>query len=242
MESPNHLLKQLYISFFHRRIPPKYLEAVFNLLDGREFNPTDFDFRIYDDVIVMFRELENLREHGHRVALVAAFTETPGNKKNRRALDNLRIGYPLCRKIGKQGICEEYSDLDIYKGLELEVYWLMDERTEYPDYWMGKLDPLKYCASIYGAQGFEAEYVGVIWCRDLIWRNGWKVNPKPITDNIGNTFSLAKLARSNPKQALKLLKNRYLILLTRGTKGTFIFFEDFETAEYVKSLIGISSQ
>lgn len=59
----------------------------------------------------------------------------------------------------------------------------------------GKLEPLKYCTSIYGAQGFEAEYVGVIWGRDLIWRDEWIVNPDPITDNIGNENSLASLAR-----------------------------------------------
>ena len=185
----------------------------------------------------MLKTLEELKNRGHRVALVAAFTETPGRKKARTP-DNLRIGYPLCRKYDiKKGECIEFSDLDIYKGLDIEIYWLMDEKTEYPNYWMGKLDPLKYCASVYGAQGFEAEYVGVIWGRDLIWRGEWRVNPKPITDNIGNTFSLAYLARRAPKQALKLLKNRYLILLTRGIKGVYIFFEDKKTAEYVKNLM-----
>ncbi len=220
-----------------RRIPPRYLLAVSNLLDGREFNFGDFDFRIYDNIVEMLKALENLKNQGHRVALVAAFTETPGNEKDSRAPNNLRIGYPLCRKLSKGGGCEEYSDLDIYKGLDLEVYWLMKAQTEYPEYWMGKLDPLKYCASVYGAQGFEAEYVGVIWGRDLIWRNGWQVNPKPITDKTGNKFSLANLARKDPKQALKLLRNRYLILLTRGTKGVYVFFEDKDTREFIKSLL-----
>ena len=38
--------------------------------------------------------------------------------------------------------------------------WLMDPKTEYPQYWMGiHENPFKYCASIYGSQGFETDYV-----------------------------------------------------------------------------------
>ncbi len=99
----------------------------------------------------------------------------------------------------------------------------MDEKTEYPAYWMGKLDPLSYCASVYGAQGFEVEYVGVVWGRDLIWRGKWTVNPGPITDNVGGNNSLASIARRNRERALFLLRNRYLILLTRGTKRVYVF-------------------
>ena len=52
-----------------------------------------------------------------------------------------------------------------------DISWLMDETTEYPQYWIEGKDALKKCASVYGAQGFEADYAGVIWGKDLIWRN-----------------------------------------------------------------------
>ena len=221
-----------------RRIPPMYLQAVRSLLRGQGFKCKGIDLRIFDNIKDMIDALREKQRKGYRIALVCAFTETPGNKANRRAPDNLRIGYPLCKKYNaKLGKCEEYSDLNIYKEANMEIYWLMDERTEYPAYWMGKLDPLSYCASVYGAQGFEAEYVGVIWGRDLIWRGKWVVNPQPITDDVGGPNSLAHIARRNYKRALDLLKNRYLILLTRGTKGVYIYFEDKETKEYVKSLL-----
>ncbi|RLE86237.1 MAG: ATP-binding protein, partial [Thermoprotei archaeon] len=77
----------------------------------------------------------------------------------------------------------------------------------------------------------------VVWGRDLIWRGKWVVNPQPITDDVGGPNSLAHIARKNHEKALVLLKNRYLILLTRGTKGVYIYFEDKETKEYVKSLL-----
>jgi len=123
---------------------------------------TNPDFRIYSNISEMLTDLRKLHNEGRRVVLVASFTETPGNKENRRFPDNLRIGYPLCKKMAG-GRCVEYSDLDIYKDSGFEIYWLMDEKNEYPSYWMGQMDPLAYCTSVYGAQGFEAEYVGVIW-------------------------------------------------------------------------------
>ena len=221
-----------------RRIPRSYLREVRKLLNGNGFNPKDLEFKVFEDVRIMLNELNVLKDRGHRIALVAAFTETPGNKKNPKAPDNLRMGYPLCKLYDPvSDMCKKYSNLTLYKDSDIKIYWLMDERKEYPMYWMGRLDPLKYCASIYGSQGFEAEYVGVIWGRDLIWRDKWTVNPDPITDNIGNKNSLAKLAKKNENKALELLKNRYLILLTRGTKGTYVFFEDNGTREYIKSLI-----
>jgi hypothetical protein len=65
----------------------------------------------------------------------------------------------------------------------------MHERVEYPRYRNGELDPLKYCSLVYGAQVFDAHYVGVVWGRDLIWRNNvWTVNPDPITDYVGGAL------------------------------------------------------
>lgn len=221
-----------------RRIPPMYLQAIRDLLNGREFKFEGVEFSIFDNINDMIEGLRKKFKEGHRVALICAFTETPGNKKDRNALDNLRIGYPLCKKFNmKRKKCIK-SDLDIYKNTNLRIYWLMDEKTEYPQYWMGQIDPLSRCASVYGVQGFEAEYVGVIWGRDLVWRNkSWTVNSEPITDNVGGRHSLLKIARKDKERALALLKNRYLIMLTRGTKGVYIFFEDEETKNYIKSML-----
>ncbi len=85
-------------------------------------------------------------------------------------------------------------------------------------------------------QGFEADYVGVIWGEDLIWRNRrWVVNASAIMDNIGNNQSLRKLADSGDPYAKALLINR--ILLSRGIKGTSIYFEDQETFEHMKEIM-----
>nr|WP_240872370.1 DNA/RNA helicase domain-containing protein [Acidianus infernus] len=215
------------------REPKQYIDFVKRILEGVKGNPGNFDFRIFDNIVDMLNELENRREKG-KIALICSFTESEGDVENKTSwssIKNIRVGYPI------------QSGFDLYKGMkfrggELKIKWLMDEKTEYPRYWEGKLDPLKYCASVYGAQGFEADYVGVVWGRDLIWRNnGWTVNPDPITDYVGGSKSLKKLAKSDKMKALTLLKNRYYIMLTRGLRGVYVFFEDKETANAVKKLI-----
>ncbi|MCQ4336456.1 MAG: DUF2075 domain-containing protein [Sulfolobales archaeon] len=215
------------------REPKQYLDFVKRILEGVEGYPGNFDFRIFDDITGMLNELENRRKRG-KIALICSFTESEGDTKDKtnwNNIKNIRIGYPL------------QSGFDLYKGVkfkgeELKIKWLMHERVEYPKYWNNELDPLKYCSSVYGAQGFEADYVGVVWGRDLVWRNnGWTVNPDPITDYVGGRVSLKAIAYKDKKKALALLKNRYYIMLTRGLRGVYVFFEDKETASAVKKLI-----
>ncbi|MFP3203404.1 MAG: DNA/RNA helicase domain-containing protein [Sulfolobus sp.] len=218
------------------REPKQYLDFVKRILEGVKGNPGNFDFRIFDDITDMLNELENRRkERSRKIALICSFTESEGDMKHKtswESIKNIRIGYPL------------QSGFDLYKGVKfkgekLKIKWLMHERVEYPRYWNGEFDPLKYCSSVYGAQGFEADYVGVVWGRDLIWRNnGWTVNPDPITDYVGGrVFSLKTIANKDKRKALALLKNRYYIMLTRGLRGVYVFFEDKETANAVKNLI-----
>ncbi len=208
------------------RTPKNYIKYVRHLLwDENAPESIDFEIKIYDDITKMIGDLSLKKATRRKVALLCAFTESKGDKKNPKGLENRRLGYPLP------------SGLDIYKDKGIDIYWLMNEKTEYPQYWMGELDSLNYCASVYGSQGFEADYTGLVWGRDLIWRNGWQINPDPIRDMIGAQYSLKNTIRKDPKKAIDLLKNRYYVLLTRSIKGTYIFFEDEETGIHVKEEI-----
>jgi len=208
------------------RVPKNYLEAVKALLLGKTFTISNFDFRIFDNITEMLEELKRRNTEGYKIALICSYTESKGDKRNPDSIENIRIGYPLP------------SGFDLYKGIGVTVKWLMKERTEYPKYWMGELNPLEYCASVYGAQGFEADYVGVVWGRDMVWRNNnWAVNPDVITDNVGMTYSLKNIAKRNKDRAIELLKNRYYIMLTRGIRGVYVFFEDEATKDFIKNLM-----
>ncbi len=208
------------------RAPKSYIKYVRHLLwDEKAPERIDFDIKVYDDITQMLGELKLKNATGRKVALLCAFTESRGDKKDPKGLNNRRLGYPLP------------TGFDIYKNKGIDIYWLMNEKTEYPQYWMGKLNSLDYCASVYGAQGFEADYIGLVWGRDFIWRNGWLINPNPIKDTIGGQYSLKNIVIKDTKKAINLLKNRYYVLLTRSIKGIYIFFEDEETGIHVKEEI-----
>jgi len=186
---------------------------------------TNYEFIVFDDIEKMLNRLRlKASESNNKVALVASFTESPGDSHNKKAknIKNLRIGYPL------------YSGFDHYKGKNLEIYWLMDEKEQYPKFWQkGESNKLTHCASIYGCQGFEADYVGVIWGRDFVFRNGkWEIGDN-CEDNVGKPESLKTLIKKKDEKSLPLLINRYQIFLTRGIKGTYIYCEDEETKKFL---------
>ena len=232
------------------RVPEEYVSTIKKLLwSPKELTAVDLPIKVvvFEDVKTMLCELVKRYSEGHKVALLCAFTESRGDPHKKLcwdSLDNIRIGYPL------------KSGFNLYKSSNLKVKWLMDERREYPLYWQqrfgelmrlyakynkgfGFMDPVCICSSVYGAQGMEADYVGVVWGRDLVWRGSWVLNPGPITDYVGGKYSLKNVATKNPIKALDMLKNRYYIMLTRATKGVYLFFEDEETGKFVASAFGV---
>lgn len=210
---------------------PNYHHFVEQLLSNpeliRPIKIPNYDFCVFVDIERMIEMLQQKAKEGYQVALVAAFTESPGDPNNKTARNplNLRIGYPL------------YSGFDHYQGKKLEIYWLMDEKTQYPNFWYKKeSNKLTNCASIYGCQGFEADYVGVIWGRDLVWRDGqWELGPN-CEDTIGRTHLKKLIEQKDRQKALPLLKNRYRIFLTRGIHGTYVYCEDAETAQLLQKI------
>lgn len=171
-------------------------------------------------------ELRKKREQGNKVALVASFTESPGYQASPSHPDNLRIGYPLT------------SGFSLYKDNNIRISWLMSS-SDYKSFWIkGKCNDLDRVASIYGCQGFEADYVGVIWGRDLLYRNEqWGLgDPNHCYDTIDKLVQGRIPNRRWDANAFPLVLNRYRIFLTRGIKGSIIFSEDEDTRKYVVDL------
>jgi len=190
-----------------------------------------YDFRVFTKIENLLEELQNRKNEGNKVALIAAFTESPGDLRKPTSTKNLRIGYPL------------YSGFDLYSNFQGSIYWLMDPKSDYVPFWVkGMSNNLDRCASIYGCQGFETDYAGVIWGRDYVIRNGnWEFGNN-CEDNVGkpslkDLFNKAKRGDQEAyQQAKQLFINRYRIFLTRGIKGTYIFCEDERTAEFLKTV------
>ena len=207
----------------------EYGNFINELLAG---NPPQFhiyyDFKYFSNIDDMLEELRKGTAEGKKSALVASFTEAKGDIQNPESSDNLRVGYPL------------RSGLDIYKNTGTRIRWLMNPKKDYAPFWVGgDSNKLESCASVYGAQGFEADYTGVIWGRDLVWRgNKWELGDNCEDFEIKKSFYKGKDGDVNSyNTAMQLLINRYRILLTRGIHGTYIFCEDEETGRYINSLI-----
>ena len=84
--------------------------------------------------------------------------------------------------------------------------------------------------SIYTIQGFEFDYVGVLWCKDLVYnqeRGSWEAHPENSAD--------PAIKNKSPSEVLDLLKNTYRTLLTRGRRGVYVYFLDDGTRKYIES-------
>ncbi len=82
---------------------------------------------------------------------------------------------------------------------------------------------------IYTAQGFEFDYVGVIFGPDLVYvpeAAEWKGDKTKSHDTV--------VKRSGDRFA-QMVKNTYRVLLTRGMKGCYVYFMDKNTENFFRS-------
>lgn len=81
---------------------------------------------------------------------------------------------------------------------------------------------------VYSAQGFEFDYVGVIWPQDLVWRRDRWVAQK--------NKSFDRPVKSSTEME-RLVRNAYRVLLTRGLLGARLLVLDQETRAHVANLL-----
>lgn len=106
------------------------------------------------------------------------------------------------------------------------------------------IDPLCEVGCPYAVRGFDFDYIGLIWGRDLVWRsNRWIAQPEYIFET---GISRAKKRATKEKDIngpahrdlLKRVWQSYRILLTRPMRGLVIFVEDDETRAYLLKATG----
>ena len=92
----------------------------------------------------------------------------------------------------------------------------------------GRRGEVDQVGCVYTAQGFEFDYVGVIFGKDLVVRNGtWIGQPSMSHDK--------QIKQKTNTRFLECVKNVYRVLMTRGLKGCYVTFLDEETREYVET-------
>jgi len=99
-------------------------------------------------------------------------------------------------------------------------------------FWASDPNGISQIGCIYTAQGFEFDYIGVIFGKDLERDSsvgGWEGRKEFSKDSV-----VAKRAKGN---FLSYVKNTYRVLLTRGMKGCFVYFMDAGTRRFFESRI-----
>jgi hypothetical protein len=97
----------------------------------------------------------------------------------------------------------------------------------------------RFIGNVYTAQSFEFDYVGVIFGRDLVVRGG-KWQPELAHHPKSDRQFYINGAYARPGRAATCLKNAYRVLLTRGRRGCFVFFQDPETRRHFERLLGLT--
>ena len=198
-----------------------YLRWIDNTLDLQRGEPAiwddteGFDIEIVDNIRELDGAIRTYAEDGYSSRLVAGFC-WPWSKPlaDGTLVNDVKVGdwsMPWNAK----------SDARLAPGIPKSNFWASDDRG------------LEQVGCVYTAQGFEFEYVGVIWGRDLVYRarQGWVGQPEYSRD------SMVLKARKDPDHFTNLVKNTYRVLLSRGMRGCVIHVEDDETRNFLLSRI-----
>ena len=106
--------------------------------------------------------------------------------------------------------------------------------------WIMKPDSVREVGCIHTCQGLELDYVGVIIGPDLVVRNGVVVTDgakRSAGDSSikGYKGLLKKKPSTAREKADLIIKNTYRTLMTRGTKGCYVYSTDPETNVYLQT-------
>ena len=106
--------------------------------------------------------------------------------------------------------------------------------------WILKPDSVREIGCIHTCQGLELDYVGVIIGPDLVVRNGKVITDAAKRSSGDSSIKGYKgLLKTNPATAHEkadlIIKNTYRTLMTRGTKGCYVYSVDPETNLYLQT-------
>jgi uncharacterized protein len=101
--------------------------------------------------------------------------------------------------------------------------------------WAYDANGIDQVGCVYTAQGFEFDYVGVIFGKDL------RYDPKAGTWIGDPSESADSVVKRSEARFVDLVKNTYRVLLSRGMKGCYVYFQDEATRNFFQSRIETST-
>ncbi|MDA8415447.1 MAG: DUF2075 domain-containing protein [Betaproteobacteria bacterium] len=174
----------------------------------------EFDFRIFESPYDLENAIKQKSAEGHTARLTAGFCwkwskpEKDGNLVNDVVIDTFQRPWNAKPDAGKLAL-----------GIPKASVWAYDPNG------------INQIGCIYTAQGFEFDYVGVIFGTDLAYNfdlQKWEGRFE---------YSQDTVVKKAKREFLDLVKNTYRVLLTRGMKGCYVYFMDKDTERFFKSRI-----
>lgn len=188
-----------------------YLQWIDKVLGIRDSDIAHFDpkmeFRIFDSPEKMMEEVRTRnRKKSNSARIVAGFC-WPWSSPNRDGslINDVKVG-------------------------DFEMPW--EQKNQF---WRWATDDsgMEQVGTVYTAQGFEFDYIGVIFGKDLIYDGRkWVAIPENSYDT--------QVTRSN-SNLVNHLKHVYRVLMSRAHRGVFVYFMDKSTEEYFKENLNSKS-
>jgi uncharacterized protein len=174
----------------------------------------EFDFRIFEDPVQLEDAILEKASSGNSARLVAGFCwkwsdpDDGGNLKNDVIIGSFSRPWNAKPDAPK-----------LASGIPKAQLWASDPNG------------INQVGCIYTVQGFEFDYIGVIFGKDLVYdldQHCW----------IGQKeFSADPGLRTTKENFIDFVKNSYRVLLSRGMKGCYVYFQDKDTERFVKNRI-----
>lgn len=177
-------------------------------------NDPNFEFKIFPSPESLEEAIREKIESGFTARLSAGFCWKWSDKldEDKNLISDVKIGSYKRPWNARENLT------GLKKGIPKSQFWAYDE---------GGINQI---GCVYTAQGFEFDYVGVIFGNDLKFNleNGqWEGYPE-------NSHDTQVKSSDN---FLQLVKNTYRVLLSRGMKGCYVYFLDKETEYFFRSRI-----
>ncbi|HVB02498.1 MAG TPA: DUF2075 domain-containing protein [Chitinophagaceae bacterium] len=192
-----------------------WLDQVLQIRETANYklNELDYDFRVFDSPEELREVIFEKNLISNKARLVAGYCWDWISKKNPK-------------------------EFDIIIGDRFRMQWNLQS---YGNLWLINRDSVNQVGCIHTCQGLELDYIGVIIGPDLIFRNN-KICTDPSkrshmdTSVRGYRTLLKKEPLRTPARLDLIIKNTYRTLMTRGTRGCYVYCTDPNTSDYFKEL------
>jgi len=181
----------------------------------------NFDFKIFDSPQEVEDEIRKKAAQGFSARMTAGFCWPWSTKMNS---DNSLVNDIVIDEYGYERPWNARPNATrLPRNIPKSNYWAYDPNG------------INQVGCIYTAQGFEFDYVGVVFGKDLVYdfqNMAWAGNKEHSHDTV--------VKRSREK-FVDLIKNTYRVLLSRGLKGCYVCFLDKGTENFVRSRMDVSA-